>query len=261
MSWSREQCEILIQEYQKHPCLYATKSVLYKNRHARQHALEKIEAVLKEVRPSVTINEIKTKFGGLKTNFLNEYKKWNVSRRSGACDNDDDDSLYKPTIWYFKVMFFLLEHCKVRLAVDSLTEDVETEQEDTERDSQSSEVQEYVVGEDGVLHDAGDENVQSPDMSFQVASPSSSNGFYQPKPKKRKLRQEPVEENLIREASNTLASINQAMKTNQGKNEEDEALAKFIVCKLNQITNEDIRLEVEQEIVECLYRSIKKSRM
>ena len=83
MSWSREQCVVLIEEYKKNPRLYAIKSQLHKNTHARQAALENIKAALINVKPSVTIAEIKSKFNGLKTNFLTEYKKWKVSKHSG----------------------------------------------------------------------------------------------------------------------------------------------------------------------------------
>lgn len=88
MSWSHEQVNVLIEEYHKHPCLYAVKSQLYTNKHARQSALEEVNRALKVVRPSVTIAEIKSKFAGLKATFLNEHKKHLKSIRSGMEDDE-----------------------------------------------------------------------------------------------------------------------------------------------------------------------------
>ncbi|KAF5293370.1 hypothetical protein FQA39_LY02855 [Lamprigera yunnana] len=46
MSWSRHEVGLLTDEYKKYPCLYATKSKEYKNKHARGRALQNIEAEL-----------------------------------------------------------------------------------------------------------------------------------------------------------------------------------------------------------------------
>ncbi|KAF5305357.1 hypothetical protein FQR65_LT18710 [Abscondita terminalis] len=116
MSWSREQCQLLIEEVQKYPCLYAVKSPHYKNKHARQTALEHIQESLQLIKPNVSIGDIKAKFNGLKSNF-----------QVGL--------IYTPTIWYFKMMFFLLDHVQVRSAIDSMAEEVETSQDVADRDS------------------------------------------------------------------------------------------------------------------------------
>ncbi|KAB0802702.1 hypothetical protein PPYR_04888 [Photinus pyralis] len=250
MSWSKEQCQVLLQEYQKYPCLYAIKTPLYRNKHARLDALQKIQAVVKEVKPSVSVQDIKLKFNGLKTNFMTEYKKWKSSRHSGAGNDDGEDSSYKPTIWYFKLMFFLLEHCEVRTATDSLT------QEETECESQEAESTEYTVGEEGVLQETSD--METPPLGSPAASCSSSNGMWQSKPKKRKIQNDLVEANLIREASNTLATINRSMSQNNYSNDEDEAFAKYVSTKLRKITSEAVRMEVEQQIIGLLCSGIRE---
>nr|CAI5842497.1 unnamed protein product [Callosobruchus analis] len=84
MSWSREQVQALIEQYRQNPCLYAVRSAAYKNRHARQAALETIHANIAALRPSVTMAEIKTKFQGLRSTFTAEHKKYQSSLRSGA---------------------------------------------------------------------------------------------------------------------------------------------------------------------------------
>ena len=126
MSWSRQQCETLIEEYQKYARLYGVKSPQYKNKHARQSALEKILEQLEPLRANVTLTEIKAKISGMRTNFLSEFRKWNASKHSGA--GEDSVSIfilrlnvgsikillqtYVPTIWYFKKFFFYLGACK-----------------------------------------------------------------------------------------------------------------------------------------------------
>ncbi|KAF5294518.1 hypothetical protein FQA39_LY13372 [Lamprigera yunnana] len=75
MSRSRDEVGLLIDEYKKYPCLYATKSKEYRNKHARGRALQNIEAELRVIKPDVTANYIKIKFHGIKTNFLAEHRK------------------------------------------------------------------------------------------------------------------------------------------------------------------------------------------
>lgn len=88
MSWSREQVICLINEYEKHPVLYNTKLATYKNKHARSEALQNIIEVLKEIRPSTSANEIKNKFGALRSNFLSEHRKYVSSQKSGTGTED-----------------------------------------------------------------------------------------------------------------------------------------------------------------------------
>ncbi|KAB0804435.1 hypothetical protein PPYR_01405 [Photinus pyralis] len=246
MSWSREQCEVLIDEYQRHSCLYAVKSAQYKNKHSRQNALQQIQAVLQPLKPSVTINDIKLKFNGLKNNFLTEYKKWNRSRRSGAGD-EDGDGIYKPTIWYFNRMFFLLEHVEVRQAVDSLIAEDDTPQVGDEEIVTS----EYYVTEDGSLNDIT--NTLDTGSNVDGATPSKRLQF------QKKRKRETIEDNVMREASSALASISSTMQQSFVQNvDEDEALAQFIVSKLKRITDTSIRLQTEEKIVHTLFDALKK---
>ncbi|KAF5307557.1 hypothetical protein FQR65_LT18397 [Abscondita terminalis] len=252
MSWSREQCQLLIEEVQKYTCLYAVKSPHYKNTHARQTALEHIQESLQLIKPNVSIGNIKAKFNGLKSNFQVEYRKWNSSRCSGAGD-DENNSIYTPTIWYFKMMFFLLDHVQVRSAIDSMAEEVETSQDVADRDS--------------VLQEFSDDGRFEVEFSTQKETedvPSTSSCTPSARPKKRRRNIEDCGDlNLMKETSKTLATITETItKLNQPDNEienEDDTLAKFIVTKLKKIKNENVRLETEEEIVTILYAVIKKS--
>uniref|UniRef100_A0A1Y1NJ70 MADF domain-containing protein n=1 Tax=Photinus pyralis TaxID=7054 RepID=A0A1Y1NJ70_PHOPY len=104
MAWSQREVCVLIEEYKKHPCLYAVKSKQYTNKHLRQKALEDVEAALISIKPHITINEIKTKFNGLKTTFAAEHKKHLQSFRSGA-GNEDDVKLGFNTNYFFMCTF------------------------------------------------------------------------------------------------------------------------------------------------------------
>lgn len=84
MSWSHDQVVALIELYREKPCLYNVKSAQYKNKHMRASAYESILNDLKTVRPGTSIQEIKAKVNGLRTNFLTEYRKHMKSMKSGS---------------------------------------------------------------------------------------------------------------------------------------------------------------------------------
>lgn len=94
MSWSRQEVNMLIEEYQKHSCLYAVKTAAYKNKHARIQALNEIQANLSKIKPDVSINEIKSKFHALKTTFLNEHRKTEESKQSGEGEDTVSNKTY-----------------------------------------------------------------------------------------------------------------------------------------------------------------------
>ncbi|KAB0804472.1 hypothetical protein PPYR_01442 [Photinus pyralis] len=120
-----EDCEVLIDEYQK-------------------TALEAIRDVLKQIRPTVTIADVKAKFNGLRTNFLNEYKKYEATLVSGT----GDDNVYRPTIWYFDRLHFLLDNAAVRESYDFLTQQQEVT-DDLATDVELAESQEYSERNEG----------------------------------------------------------------------------------------------------------------
>lgn len=88
MSWSRQQVSRLIELYEQHECLYVIKSRLYHNRVARTNALEAIRKQLIQAKPDVTVADIKNKFNALRTNFLNEYRKYKESIHSGIGEDE-----------------------------------------------------------------------------------------------------------------------------------------------------------------------------
>ncbi|XP_063920324.1 uncharacterized protein LOC135135232 [Zophobas morio] len=266
MSWSRQQCETLIEEYQKYACLYAVKSPQYKNKHARQSALEKIQEQLEPLRANVTLTEIKAKISGMRTNFLSEFRKWNASKHSGA----GEDSTYVPTIWYFKKFFFILEHVNVRNSSDSLTW---SECSDKENNSMSqTNMMESETGEYSIEQDVHAEDyVVSPTGVVEVdndgsLAPGVSSDSTTPQAKKLKVRHRATPDcNIMKEASKALTAISNSINKKAAvavtaQTVANETLAQFIVTKLEQITDYDIRLEAEEAITSKLYECIKKCR-
>lgn len=75
MSWSREEVTVLMNEYRKFTNLYNIKSPNYKNRNLRRRALDSILTAFKDVKPSVTLQDLQAKFQALKQNASKERKK------------------------------------------------------------------------------------------------------------------------------------------------------------------------------------------
>ncbi|XP_072403410.1 uncharacterized protein [Diabrotica undecimpunctata] len=115
--WSQKQIENLIELYKANPCLYVPKHSLYKNRNARVKALEEIKAELYKLGVDVSVAEIKAKFNNLRTNFLQQHRRYLSSIKSGAGSDDID----KPTLWYYEKILFVAEHCIPRCSQDSLS--------------------------------------------------------------------------------------------------------------------------------------------
>ncbi|KAK9873635.1 hypothetical protein WA026_023420 [Henosepilachna vigintioctopunctata] len=236
MSWSKDQVIILIEEYQKHECLYAVKSKLFKNRHARQKALEEIQSILKKIRPEVNISEIKSKFQALKSNFITEYKKYTDSQRSGMATED----IYTPTIWYFNYFFFLLDHIEARNSFDLIAESNQScnlldETVNTEDCIENVE-QEFVTKKKKKIVDLKNEQVnQQNDKIVQMAFRALEN------------------------ISKSLSGTEDKDGSNKNIRDEDETLASYLVSRLKQIKRRDIRLQVEEKLIIMIFEGIKTS--
>ncbi|KAJ8885365.1 hypothetical protein PR048_011562 [Dryococelus australis] len=65
MEWSSDSVLRMLDEYQKYPVLFNTKSPLYHNKNLRQNALESIAAAVSEARPNTTAEDFKNKLRNL----------------------------------------------------------------------------------------------------------------------------------------------------------------------------------------------------
>lgn len=84
--WSHQQVSLLIALYRENQCLYIPKHPLYKNRNARNEALEKMRKELLKLGLDVSILEIKNKWNNLRNNFLVQHRKYVVTIKSGTGD-------------------------------------------------------------------------------------------------------------------------------------------------------------------------------
>ncbi|CAH1107762.1 unnamed protein product [Psylliodes chrysocephalus] len=263
MSWTRQEVSILIEEYQKYPCLYQVKDKQYKNKHARMRALVSIKNALTPMKEDVEIPEIKSKFNNLKTNVLQEYRKVQKSKSSGS----GTDELYEPTLWYYRAMLFVLDHTVPRKALDSLSEDIFDELRD-ENVSQT-----YTVMNDGELFEEEIEleqgenienirpNISSSDSERpQSSSTILSNAQVTPTfqnnetsgPRRGKKRNIDEESRYLMETANAMKNISSYIGQEKEKKEEEkdesEIFGNFVASKMRQISDESIKLETEQKI-------------
>ncbi|KAK4882246.1 hypothetical protein RN001_005565 [Aquatica leii] len=255
MSWSRDEVALLIEEYKKYPCLYATKSKEYKNKHARGRALQNIEAELRLIKPDVTANDIKVKFYGIKTNFLAEHRKHAKSIHSGA----GDDDIYIPTLWYFDKLRFVLEHCIQREAIDTINGKsscaVEREPEIDFNNSPYSlqEDESYTYEVENV------NTLQFVESSEVNAENSNGEGVPSRTPKRRKMNKTNVLEDAgkaIKLVGEALQQRTQNKKVSRG---EVDIFRDFVASQLRKI-HPELKDDVEQEIAMVLFNNIKKSK-
>ncbi|GLV41796.1 uncharacterized protein CBL_02981 [Carabus blaptoides fortunei] len=226
MSWSKEQVIELINLYREKDVLYVVRNPEYRNKHARNQAMAEIEAHMKTIRPSTTTYEIKLKINALRSNFLNEHRKWQMSLKSGASLDD----MQQPSLWYYSDMTFLLDHVVPRRATDSLISACDA------NDSQSGEMKNELIQEDNV--DTVDELWSPTETVYMpgvignedpLAGPSrhssTDSGISPRQGRKRKL----LEEDLFHNTVKAIKEITTTMQTKQNK---------FFVPTVKQ--NEDI---------------------
>ncbi|CAH1380991.1 unnamed protein product [Tenebrio molitor] len=130
----------LIVEYERQPCLYDTKHKFNTNKHARNDAFLKIAGELKEINPTVAVEDIKKKITNLRQQFSHENAKIQSSLRTGTGTED----VYEPSVWWYEKLLFLVPHVKTRKTkstLDYLSQDTspETEIQDESEDTVYSE--------------------------------------------------------------------------------------------------------------------------
>ncbi|XP_031331689.1 uncharacterized protein LOC116162167 isoform X2 [Photinus pyralis] len=259
MSWSREQVTMLIEVYKNHPYLYVVKSPQYKNKHARNAALTDICSKLEAVKAGVTIADVKNKFAALRQNFLVEYRKHENSMKSGS----GTDQVYIPTIWYYDLMLFVLEHSIAKTAIydsipkplsPSLSSDsniesleftdisqLEVVYEDEPDDSQTEE--EPVNG--------GASNVHVIEQTPQTSRPQSQ-----------LKRKKGNEIDYLADASRAINEIANAVARKKPdvstiKADRIDVFLKYIEPKLRRIKNDDLLDKIESDIVHIISKNFK----
>lgn len=117
MVWTQRAVEILIESYRAHPILYNSKDPLYHNRVKKELAYQDVHQDVCLEKSNCTVDDIKKKVNGLRSNFARELEKINKTKRSGAASKD----VHKPTLWWFEKLLFLKDHVEARPSSSSMT--------------------------------------------------------------------------------------------------------------------------------------------
>lgn len=101
---SRDFLTDFINLYRENPCLWKVKSKEYSDKHKKNAAYEILIEKLKEVDPAANKDAVIKRINSLRTCFRKELKKTR-SAHSGMGTED----LYKPNLWYFDLLLFLID--------------------------------------------------------------------------------------------------------------------------------------------------------
>lgn len=120
-TFNREQSKIVIAVYERYPDVYNVQSENYKNRNKRQIMLQKITDEVNEQlgNPGVSVEDVKKKINGLRTQFFTELGKIKKSQTSGAGANE----IYKPQLWCWELLYFLKDSSQMRKGESNLVMD------------------------------------------------------------------------------------------------------------------------------------------
>ncbi|XP_063812991.1 uncharacterized protein LOC135050422 [Pseudophryne corroboree] len=95
----------LIDLYRQNECLWRVRSPDYANRIKRNRAYQQLIEYSRGKNSDVDVDWVKKKISNFRTVFVKERKKVQDSQRSGA----GTDEVYKPTLWYYDQIQFIIE--------------------------------------------------------------------------------------------------------------------------------------------------------
>ncbi|PIO10448.1 hypothetical protein AB205_0194660 [Aquarana catesbeiana] len=107
--------EILTDMFRELPCLWEINHPHYRNQTKRKAALDQLLEIVKQVIPTADITYLRILIGGLRSTYVRERQKVQVSQRSGAADD-----IYVPRIWYYDRLHFLAGQTEPRSSLSSL---------------------------------------------------------------------------------------------------------------------------------------------
>lgn len=114
-TWTRDNAQALIELYEQHECLYNVRCKNYINRDIKAAALNSILEIMRQRCPSISLDLIKKKFKGLRSQFAAELKILQTRRKSGMGAEEE----YVPKLWCFKQLSFLKTFLKMRESVSN----------------------------------------------------------------------------------------------------------------------------------------------
>ncbi|XP_031340914.1 uncharacterized protein LOC116169019 [Photinus pyralis] len=196
---------------------------------------------------------------------MSEHKRVSASMKSGSGEED----VYKPILWYFKNMQFILNNGhEPRFSIDSMDG---TEFTDQYEEAESQETEEtFFVKEaaDGsvLVDDTGNEiyvDVQSPSTS----SGSRTDSTFSAKPGKKRKRvavdTEEQENRLLKSASTAVENIAKYLEQPINSNKENrrgecDIFGEFVGQKLKSIANKYLRSEAQSKIMQLLDECVRQ---
>ncbi|KAK4886175.1 hypothetical protein RN001_002446 [Aquatica leii] len=223
MSWKKEEVLKLIDLYQNHQVLWVVKDPRYHNKNARHQALEAIVNELKELRPSTTVNEVKTKFNSLRTQFNKEVAKLrSIPSGAGA-------EVVKINMWCFKDMLFLQDQSVARSSFSNLPQ-----QAGCSSWAETIEINEEEVDTSNTENSNGS---------------TKNNGIYNKglTHKKRKVDSDNVAMPVLNKITSAIESI-----TSAKEDEPWEVFSKFVSTELQGINNPLLRTKCKREILRTI---------
>lgn len=105
----REFTSLLIDLYREWPVLWKVKDKDYFNKNKKNAAWEAVLTGLRVVKPNYTIDDVKKKVNGLRSNFNREYKAIEAKKKSGASADD----IPEPSLWYYNDIIFIKDQIEV----------------------------------------------------------------------------------------------------------------------------------------------------
>lgn len=97
-----------IEAYKTHRCLWKVKSKEYSNKQLKDAAYQELVELVREVAPDCTVDYIKRKIDILRGSFRRETKKVLASKKNRS------QVLYKPKLWYYNLLHFLVDEGEIR---------------------------------------------------------------------------------------------------------------------------------------------------
>lgn len=101
MNWTRSETSKLITLYHQQPLLYCPKHPHYSNRQSRFIAISGICSKINNIKPNITISDIKTKLKTLRSQYTKERAHMLRSL------NDGSEKMYIPKLWCYEELQFI----------------------------------------------------------------------------------------------------------------------------------------------------------
>ncbi|KAL1490127.1 hypothetical protein ABEB36_012867 [Hypothenemus hampei] len=289
MTWTNEQISLLIETYERYPCLYFVKHKDYHNKHLRSLALTEVAKELQTLRPTCTEQEVQKKFLGLRTTYAVNYLQTFFAHHTIFL------LVYQPSLWYFNKMAFLNDHLITRLSRSShvLPEcaELELSPDNLELESELSENPNLDISQCGVgdcsYFDVNVDGVLTPssdnERPLSIDTPSSeTTRSYSPTgrmdtlrskfhetgtrvvhtPSKRLKKRDSSEINALKDISDGLGRVAGAFQVRHqpsiATKSAEDIMGEFEAAQLKKIQSDDVKEDVQFEIHKILWDALRK---